>query len=154
MPAVGYPSGSGAARVLLVDDDERFRSSVHEALTRHGLRVVAQAADGREAVRLTGALRPDVVVMDIVMPEADGIQATRAIMERLPSTRIVLLTSSQDEELALLGLRSGAVGHLMKDMDLEELALAVRHAVDGDPVLSPLVARRLIEGLRDPVTLG
>jgi DNA-binding NarL/FixJ family response regulator len=138
---------------MLVDDDRRWRAEVRDALTHAGFRIVGEACDGREAIRQAGALRPDVILMDIVMSDVDGIEATRTISQRLPGMRIVLLTSSIDEELALLGLRGGAAGHLTKDVAMNELVRAVWRIVAGEPVLSPLVARRLIERLRDPVSL-
>jgi two-component system, NarL family, response regulator LiaR len=92
--------------------------------------------------------RPDVVLMDVVMVGMDGISATRAIAARAPEVRIVLLTSSDDAELGMIGLRAGADGHLVKGIDLDELVVAVRRAAGGDPVLAPDVARRLIERLR------
>jgi two-component system, NarL family, response regulator LiaR len=133
---------------VIADDDAAFRTSVRAALQDAGLIVIAEADNGRDAIDLAVHFRPDVVLMDVVMVGMDGISATRAIAERARDVRVVLLTSSHDAELAMVGLRAGADGHLVKSSDLAGLAAAVRAAAAGEPVLAPAVARRLIERLR------
>jgi two-component system, NarL family, response regulator LiaR len=142
------PLRPAAPRVVIADDDAVFRTGVRAALQDAGLVVIAEADNGRDAIDLAVHFRPDVVLMDVVMVGMDGISATRAIAERAPEVRVVLLTSSQDAELAMIGLRAGADGHLVKGADLDGLAAAVRSAAAGEPVLAPAVARRLIERLR------
>ena len=142
------PLRPAAPRVVIADDDAVFRSGVRAALQDAGVVVIAEADNGRDAIDLATHFRPDVVLMDVVMVGMDGISATRAIAERAPDVRVVLLTSSDDAELGMIGLRAGADGHLVKGIDLEELVLAVRRAAAGDPVLAPDIARRLIERLR------
>jgi DNA-binding NarL/FixJ family response regulator len=137
-----------APRVVIADDDAGFRSGVRAALQAAGVIVIAEADNGRDAIDLAVHFRPDVVLMDVVMVGMDGISATRAITARAPEVRIVLLTSSQDAELGMIGLRAGADGHLVKGLELDDLVSAVRTAAEGDPVLAPAVARRLIERLR------
>jgi two-component system nitrate/nitrite response regulator NarL len=134
--------------VVIADDDAGFRSGVRAALQGAGIIVIAEADNGRDAIDLAVHFRPDVVLMDVVMIGMDGIAATRAISARAPEVQVVLLTSSEDAELGMIGLRAGAGGHLVKGIELDDLVAAVRRAADGDPVLAPAVARRLIERLR------
>jgi two-component system, NarL family, response regulator LiaR len=135
-------------RVVIADDDAVFRSGVRAALQDAGIVVIAEADNGRDAIDLAVHFRPDVVLMDVVMVGMDGISATRAIAARAPEVSVVLLTSSQDAELGMIGLRAGADGHLVKGLELDTLVTAVRMAAEGEPVLAPAVARRLIERLR------
>jgi two-component system nitrate/nitrite response regulator NarL len=137
-----------APRVIIADDDAPIRSEIRAALQGDGIVVIAEAASGRDAIDLAVHFRPDVVLMDVIMVGMDGIAATRAIAERAPDVRVVLLTSSEDEELGMVGLRAGASGHLVKGLAMAELAVAVRRAAAGEPVLTPAVAARLIERLR------
>lgn len=113
-----------------------------------GIVVIAEADNGRDAVDLALHFRPDVVLMDFVIPGVDGITATRSIAERAPEVAILLLTSSADEDLGLLGLKAGAIGHLVKGISIEGLIDAVRRVAAGEPVLMPAVARRVIDRLR------
>ena len=134
--------------MIIVDDDSFARRSLREGLQEAGLVVIAEAATGREGVALARHYRPEVVLMDLVMPGVDGVAATRELHQEAPEVRVLLLTSSDDVELGLLGLRAGASGHIVKDADLAALVHAVRVAAAGDPVLSPGVATRLLEQLR------
>jgi DNA-binding NarL/FixJ family response regulator len=142
------PLRPAAPRVVIADDDAVFRSGVRAALQGAGIVVIAEADNGRDAIDLAVHFRPDVVLMDVVMVGMDGISATRAITARAPEVQVVLLTSSADAELGMIGLRAGADGHLVKGIELDDLVIAVRRAAGGDPVLAPAVARRLIERLR------
>ncbi|HXS44948.1 MAG TPA: response regulator transcription factor [Solirubrobacteraceae bacterium] len=137
-----------APRIIIADDDAAFRSDVRAGLQDARLVVIAEADNGRDAVDLALHFRPEVVLMDVVMIGLDGIDATRRIAERAPEVAVILLTSSEDEELGVLGLRAGADGHLVKGLPTDELVAAVRRAAAGEPVLAPAVARRLIERLR------
>ena len=133
-------------RVVVADD---------EALVRDGLRaileaepeidVVAEAADGHEAVRVTTEHLPDVLLMDIRMPHLDGIEACRRLTDAGTPTRVVMLTTFGLDEYVYAALRAGAVGFLLKDARRQQLAAAVRAAATGDPVLAPAVLRRLVE---------
>jgi two-component system nitrate/nitrite response regulator NarL len=135
-------------RVVIADDDQALRATIREALQQAGFVVIAEAGSGRDAIDLAVHFRPDVVLMDVVMAGLDGIGATRVISERVPEVRVVLITSSDDEELGVLGLRAGADGHVTKDVGPEGMVDVVRRAAAGEPVLSAAVARRLIERLR------
>src|SRR5918994_7416945 len=97
-------------RAIVADDDPLARRMIKEALQRAGIVVIAEAQNGREAVELTLHYRPDVVLMDVVMPELDGIAATRRIIKEQPDQLIVILTSADDDEMSMLGLRAGAAG--------------------------------------------
>ena len=135
-------------RVIVVDDDPFARRTIKDSLERDGIIVVAEGHDGREAVELCLQHRPDVVVMDIVMPELDGISATRRIVKAVPGQLVVILTSGDEEELGLLGLRAGAVGFLSKDLEIDVLPRILRGASDGEAVVSRRLGKRLLEHLR------
>ncbi|GGL22275.1 DNA-binding response regulator [Streptomyces anthocyanicus] len=134
-------------RVLLADDQSLVRAGFRALLdAQPDIEVVAEAADGEEAVRSIRELRPDVVLMDIRMPLLDGLAATRRITgdPGLPDVRVVMLTTFELDEYVFEAIRSGASGFLVKDTEPEELLRAVRAVVDGDALLSPGVTRRLI----------
>lgn len=144
----------GPLRAIVADDDTFVRRIVKETLQSAGITVIAEARTGREAVELVLHYRPDVVLMDVVMPELDGIAATRRILKELPDQAVVLLTGSDDEDLVILGLRAGAVGFLTKDLHLEGLPRALAGAVSGEGVISRVLARRLIGHVRKVPELG
>lgn len=133
-------------RVLLADDQVLVRAGFRALLDAcGGVDVVAEAADGVEAVRLALATRPDVVLMDIRMPVEDGLSATRRLTGALPDTKVIVLTTFSLDEYVFEALRSGASGFLLKDTEPAELLRAVRVVAVGDALLSPSVTRRLIE---------
>jgi two-component system, NarL family, response regulator LiaR len=133
---------------LVADDDPLARRLVRDILNNAGIAVMAEAQDGRQAVERTLEHRPDVVLMDVIMPQLDGIAATRRIIERRPDQVIVLLTRAGDEDLALLGLRAGAAGYLQKDMELESLPRVLRGAAAGEAAISRTMTKQLIDHLR------
>jgi NarL family two-component system response regulator LiaR len=135
-------------RVIVADDDPLARRMIKDALQRARVLVIAEAHNGFEAVELCLHYRPDVVVMDVVMPEIDGITATRQILKKLPDQRVVMLTSTDENELGVLGLKAGAVGFLSKDLDVDVLGRALRGAIDGEALVSRRMAMRLVEHLR------
>lgn len=135
-------------RVIVADDDPFARRMIKESLQRAGVIVVAEAPDGRQAVELTLFYRPDVVLMDVVMPETDGISATRQIVRELPDQLIVMLTSSDETEIGFVGLRAGAVGYLSKDVDVDVLPQALRGTLRGEAAISRRLSMQLIEQLR------
>ncbi|MBK1785292.1 response regulator [Prauserella cavernicola] len=134
-------------RVLLADDQTLVRAGFRSILDgEDDISVVAEAADGEQAVRLTREHRPDVVLMDVQMPGSDGLEATRRIAadERLAGIRVVILTTYDVDEYVYGALRAGASGFLVKDTEPAELAHAVRVVARGDALLAPTVTRRLI----------
>ncbi|MFD3309755.1 response regulator [Streptomyces sp. NPDC058694] len=131
-------------RVLVVDDQRLIRDGIASLLAiRPGIVVVGTAVDGRDAVAKTLELGPDVVLMDVRMPEMDGIEAVAVLRGRAPECRVVMLTTFEDEEYVVQALRAGAHGYLLKDLPAEELAHAVRLAHAGVTQLDSSVARHL-----------
>ncbi|MEV6301495.1 response regulator transcription factor [Actinoplanes sp. NPDC051861] len=134
-------------RVLVADDEALVRAGFRVLLDRDpGIEVVAEAANGDEAIALTRAHRPDVVLMDVRMPGTDGLTATRRILgdPRLPGVRVIVLTTFELDEYVYAALRAGAVGFLLKDVSPDELRHAVRVVAAGGALLAPAVTRRLI----------
>ena len=136
------------SRVVVVDDDEALRGRLRATLQDAGFVVIAEADNGRDAIDLAAHFRPDVVIMDIVMANVDGLSATRAIVDRNPAVRVLLLTGSEDLELGIVGLRAGAAGHLIKGRPLSEIVAAVQRIAAGEPVVGPELTWRLIESVR------
>jgi NarL family two-component system response regulator LiaR len=135
-------------RVLVVDDHAVVREGLRTFLElQDGIEVAGEAADGQEAIAAAERLGPDVVLMDLVMPVLDGLAAMRALRERAPNARVVVLTSFLDDDRLLPALRAGAAGYLLKNAQPQELARAVRAAHAGEAVLDPVVAARLVEAL-------
>ncbi|MFI8932277.1 response regulator [Streptomyces sp. NPDC053474] len=133
-------------RVLLVDDQPLVRTALSMVIAEaEGLDVVGEAGDGAEAVRLAADLAPDVVVMDIRMPGVDGIEATGRITAAPGATRVVVLTTFDDDEYVYGALRAGASGFLVKDMALDDILGAVRVVAAGDGLIAPSVTGRLIK---------
>lgn len=132
-------------RVLVAEDHAIVREGLVQILANaEGLDVVGAAAGGREAVALAESLRPDVVLMDLSMPDLDGIAATRRILERAPGVRVVVLTSFSDRARVMDALDAGAAGYLLKDLEPEELYRGVRAAAEGHAPLAPQVASAVI----------
>ena len=135
-------------RVLVVDDHAVVREGLRAFLElQEGIAVVAEAGDGREAVETAARLRPDVILMDLVMPRLDGIAAMRELRETAPEARVIVLTSFLDDDKLLPALRLGAAGYLLKNARPEEVARAVHAAHAGETLLDPVVAARLVETL-------
>jgi DNA-binding NarL/FixJ family response regulator len=136
-------------RVVIVDDHAVVRSGLEQFLATTGdIEIVASAADGAEALTVTTAEEPDVVVMDLSMPNVDGIEATRMISDQVPSSRVLVLTSFSDQNRIMDALSAGADGYLLKHSDPEEIAAAIRSVHAGDAPLDPKVARALLESRR------
>lgn len=155
-PGHGGDAGQrpGRLRVLIADDDPLARRMVRDALQDGGLVVVGEAADGTEAVELALHYRPDVVLMDVLMPGTDGIAAVQRIRAKAPDVRIVMLSTSDDAEVAMMGLRAGASGYLVKTLDVVRLPGILERAAVGEAALDPRVAASLIEELRSPALAG
>ena len=133
-------------RVLLADDQELVRSGFRLILDlAEGIEVVGEAADGSEAVRLAKELQPDVVLMDVRMPELDGIEATRRLRQAGVDARVLVLTTFDLDEYVYGAVRAGASGFLLKDAPREQLVTAVRTVARGEALLAPAITKRLIE---------
>jgi two-component system, NarL family, response regulator LiaR len=135
-------------RVLIVDDHSVVREGLRAFLElQDGFEVVGEAADGEEAIVSATRLRPNVILMDLVMPQLGGVAAMRRLREEVPDARVIVLTSFLDDDKLLPALRAGAAGYLLKNAEPQELARAVRAAHSGEAVLDPVVAARLVETL-------
>jgi DNA-binding NarL/FixJ family response regulator len=141
-------------RTLVTDDDPLVRRLIRDILQSANVTVIAEASTGREAVELALYYRPDVVVMDYLMPEMNGIEATRRIYEQDPSIPVILLTGVGGEALGLLGLRAGAAGFLSKEIELESLPRVLRSTVDGEAAISRKLAMQLVRHYRSAPSGG
>ena len=132
-------------RLLLVDDQALFREGLHTLLSLHeDFEVVGEAGNGLEALAAADALRPDVVLMDLRMPILDGVAATRRLLAAHPTSRVIVVTTFDDDELVFDGLRAGAVGYLLKDVSSDKLVEAIRAAARGESFLQPSIAAKVL----------
>lgn len=146
------PEAAPATRVLLVDDHPLVRTGLAALIAATtDLRVVAEAAGGESAAAVAQAHRPDVVLMDLSMPDLDGVEATRRVLAACPGTRVVVLTSYSDTDRVTEALRAGAVGYLLKDCEPQDLLAAVRSAARGHAPLDPRVATALLPTAEVPL---
>lgn len=138
-------------RVIIVDDHDMVRRGLGTYLrVQEDMRLVAEASSGEEAIQVCEKYRPDVVLMDLVMPKMGGTEATRRIRSQFPGIQIIALTSFQDRDLVQEMLRAGAIGYLLKNITGDELAEAIRSAYRGRPTMSPEVTQELILSAQDP----
>lgn len=138
-------------RILLVDDHSVVRQGLRMFLTLDpDLEVIGDASDGAEALRLAHELKPDVVLMDLLMPVMDGVAATAAIRRELPDTEVIALTSVLEDEKVIGAVRAGAIGYLLKDTEGDDLCRAIKAAAAGQVQLSPKAAARLMREVRAP----
>lgn len=137
-------------RILIVDDHAVVREGLRAFLAlQPGFEIVGEAVDGEEAVARAAELDPDVVLMDLVMPKLDGVSAMRTLAQRCPRCRVIVLTSFLDDDRLLPALEAGAAGYLLKNSQPAELTRAVRAAHDGEAIIDPTVAARLVQALAD-----
>ena len=142
-------------RVMIVDDHSIVRVGLKQVLDQSGeFEVVGEAADGEEAVRVAADVSPDVVVMDVMMPKKDGVEACREIMESAPETRVLMLTASTEEDAVVEAVAAGATGYLQKETGREQLLSAVRNVALGELRLPADVVRRTFKALRDCAGTG
>jgi two-component system response regulator DegU len=135
-------------RLMLVDDHQMLRQGLRRSLEEEGFYVVGEASDGDEAVRLVPAAKPDVILMDVSMPDMDGVEATRRILQSDPDKRVVMLTMHADKDLIDAAIKAGAVGYLTKDCSTDEVIEAVRMAANGETALSPQLAKTMLSEVR------
>ena len=142
-------AGSAPIRVVVVDDHTLFRRGIISLLAHErDFAVVGEAADGFEGIRAVAAQKPDVVLLDLNMPGISGLDALAAILKDAPGTHVVMLTVSEDAEDLVTALRGGAQGYLLKNIDSEFLVQSIRRAADGDSVISPEMAGKLMRQVR------
>jgi NarL family two-component system response regulator LiaR len=140
---------------MLVDDHAVVRSGLGAFLLAYeDLDLIGEADSGEQAVHLCEQIRPDVVLMDLVMPGMDGAAATRAVRERVPQTQVIALTSFKEKDLVEGVMEAGAIGYLLKNVSADELARAIREAHAGRPTLAPEAAQALIQAVRQPPRPG
>ncbi len=138
-------------QVLIVDDHAIVRDGIRSLLsTIEDIDVVGEAATGREAVTLFNRLRPDITLMDLVMPEMDGIQAIQAIMDVQPDAKILVLTSFATDDKVFPAIKAGASGYLLKDSDSGDLVRSIREVQRGESSIDPKIARKLLREISDP----
>ena len=146
---------SQAIRVMIVDDHAMVRKGLVAFLKNEpALELVGEAGDGREAIECCEQLQPDVILMDLVMPDLGGVAATRTIHQRWPQVQVIALTSFQEKELVQDALQAGAIGYLLKNVSGEELADAIRQAYVGRPTLAPEAVQALIQPPSEAETLA
>jgi two-component system, NarL family, response regulator LiaR len=137
--------------VLIVDDHAVVREGLRTFLQlQEGIEVAGEAGDGEEAVRAAERLRPQVILMDLVMPKLDGVGAMRELRRRLPESRVIVLTSFGEDERLLPAIQAGAAGYLLKNAEPDEVLRAVRAAHAGETLLDPAVASRLVDAIAQP----
>jgi DNA-binding NarL/FixJ family response regulator len=135
-------------RLMLADDHRMLREGLGRSMREQGFDVVGEAGDGAEAVMLAARLLPDVILMDVTMPEMDGVEACRAVRQHCPRTHVVMLTMHADQEVLAAAIRAGASGYLVKDCSTDEIAAAVRMAAGGETALSPQLAASMLTEVR------
>jgi DNA-binding NarL/FixJ family response regulator len=137
-------------KILIADDQALFRYSLRSLLEAHGLEVLGEARNGREAVDLSRKLKPDVVLMDLALPEMDGFAATRLISAGQPEVKVVILTASGEDSKLFEAIRSGAQGYLLKNLESEEFFSLLDGVGRGEPALTPALARKLLQEFAHP----
>ncbi len=138
-------------KILLADDHKVLRQGIAQVLeAQPDMRVVAEAGTGTETVALAHKHQPDIILMDINMPELDGVEATRKISRELPETRIIILTMYKLDNFVFQAIKAGASGYLLKEVELEELLAAVRAVHKGEAVLDPAIANKVLVEFRSP----
>jgi DNA-binding NarL/FixJ family response regulator len=139
-------------RVLIADDHALFRDGLRSLLETRGVEVIGEARNGREAVDQSRRLNPDVVLMDLHMPELDGLAATRLISAEQPDVKVVILTASEEEAHLFEAIKSGAQGYLFKNLASEELLQLLQGVARGEPALTPALGRKLLREFARPAT--
>ncbi|HYH10623.1 MAG TPA: response regulator transcription factor [Thermoanaerobaculia bacterium] len=137
-------------RILIADDHALFRDGLRSLLQAQGHEIAGEARNGREAIELTRTLNPELVLMDISMPELDGIAATKAILAELPGTKVVILTSSEQNETLFDAIKAGAQGYLLKNLEADDFFALLDRAAQGEPALTPDLARKLLQEFAKP----
>ena len=137
-------------RILIADDHTLFRDGLRSLLQAQGHEVVGEARNGREAVELARRLRPEFVLMDVSMPELDGVAATRIIAAEMVDVKVLILTASEDDETLFEAIKAGAQGYLLKNLEADDFFSLLDRAAKGEPALTPSLARKLLQEFAKP----
>jgi len=137
-------------RILIADDHALFRDGLRSLLTASGHEVIAEAKNGREAVQLAKQNRPELVLMDLSMPELDGLAATKLLTADLPEMKVIILTASDDDANLFEAIKSGAQGYLLKNLEADDFFSMLDKASRGEPALTPALARKLLQEFAKP----
>ena len=137
-------------RILIADDHALFRDGLRSLLIANGHEVIGEAKNGREAVGLARELQPDMVLMDVQMPELDGISATRELTTAMPGIKVIVLTASEEEAKLFEAIKAGAQGYLLKNLEAEAFFDLLDRAQNGEPALTPALARKLLQEFAKP----
>lgn len=137
-------------RILIADDHTLFRDGLRSLLQVEGHEVVGEARTGREAIELAKKLSPDLVLMDVSMPEMDGITATRTLTAEVPGMKVVILTASEDDAKLFDAIKAGAQGYLLKNLEADDFFALLDRASKGEPALTPVLARKLLQEFAKP----
>jgi len=140
--------GLDELRVLVVDDHDLFRTGLRNLLEEQGVNVVGEAENGEAAIRLASDLAPDVVIMDLNMPGVGGVETTRRLSSLAPLSRVVVLTISADDDDVMNAVMAGACGYLLKDSSIQELIAGIKAASEGESLISPQIAAKVLQRLR------
>ena len=137
-------------RILIADDHALFRDGLRSLLQSRGHVVIGEAKNGRQAIELVSQLHPDLVLMDVSMPEMNGVEATRELTSHTPDVKIVVLTASEDNETLFDAIKAGAQGYLLKNLEADEFFSLLDRASAGEPALTPALARKLLQEFAKP----
>lgn len=137
-------------RILIADDHALFRDGLRNLLIAQGHEVIGEARNGNEAVALARQLAPDLVLMDVSMPELNGIAATRQLTRELPGVKVVILTASEDDANLFDAIKAGAQGYLLKNLEADDFFSLLERASRGEPALTPVLAKRLLQEFAKP----
>ncbi len=133
-------------RVMLVDDHGMVREGLKYYLeTEEDIEVAGEASDGAEAAEKAALFKPDVILIDLIMPGVDGVEGTRRCLEASPDSKVIVLTSKAEDDLVLPAVKAGALSYLLKDVSADELVMAIRAAAAGKPVLHPMAAAKMLD---------
>jgi len=141
-------------RILIADDHALFRDGLRSLLGAQGHDVIGEAKNGREAVALARETKPDMVLMDLSMPEVDGLAATKLITAEMPDIKVVILTASESDETLFGAIKSGAEGYLLKNLEADDFFSLLDRAANGEPALTPLLARKLLVEFAKPAPVA
>jgi DNA-binding NarL/FixJ family response regulator len=137
-------------RILIADDHALFRDGLRSLLQSQGHEIVGEAPNGKMAVELATKLRPDLVLMDVSMPELDGVAATKELTAQMPDVKVIILTASEHNETLFDAIKAGAQGYLLKNLEAEEFFALLDRAGAGEPALTPAIARKLLQEFAKP----